>query len=64
MVKTTSYVSYMCGLVRGAAALDPVHSFSPQAGKPPVIKDRPFRIFWATPTMQCQHFFNVDLNLQ
>ncbi|XP_004741914.1 hyaluronidase-4-like [Mustela nigripes] len=31
---------------------------------PPVIKNRPFNIFWAAPTMQCQHFFNVDLNLQ
>ncbi|XP_041583391.1 hyaluronidase-4 isoform X1 [Vulpes lagopus] len=31
---------------------------------PPVIKNQPFNIFWAVPTMQCQHFFNVDLNLQ
>ncbi|XP_058425176.1 hyaluronidase-4-like [Diceros bicornis minor] len=30
---------------------------------PPVIKNRPFNIFWAAPTTQCQHFFNVDLNL-
>ncbi|XP_025721569.2 hyaluronidase-4-like [Callorhinus ursinus] len=31
---------------------------------PPVIKNQPFNIFWAAPTMQCQHFFNVDLTLQ
>uniref|UniRef100_A0A8C3VVG5 Hyaluronidase n=1 Tax=Catagonus wagneri TaxID=51154 RepID=A0A8C3VVG5_9CETA len=31
---------------------------------PPVIKKRPFNIFWAAPTVQCQHFFNVDLNLR
>ncbi|XP_006202396.1 hyaluronidase-4-like [Vicugna pacos] len=30
---------------------------------PPVIKRQPFNIFWAAPTMQCQHFFRVDLNL-
>ncbi|XP_046951487.1 hyaluronidase-4-like [Lynx rufus] len=30
---------------------------------PPVIKNQPFNMFWAAPTMQCQHFFNVDLNL-
>ncbi|XP_008055266.1 hyaluronidase-4-like [Carlito syrichta] len=31
---------------------------------PPVIKDQPFNIFWAAPTMYCNHFFNVDINLQ
>ncbi|XP_076977835.1 hyaluronidase-4-like isoform X3 [Tamandua tetradactyla] len=31
---------------------------------PPVIKNQPFNIFWAAPTMQCRHFFNVDLNLK
>lgn len=31
---------------------------------PAVIRNRPFSIFWAAPTMQCRHFFNVDLNLQ
>ncbi|XP_039095625.1 hyaluronidase-1-like isoform X2 [Hyaena hyaena] len=30
---------------------------------PPVIKNQPFNMLWAAPTMQCQHFFNVDLNL-
>ncbi|XP_052494369.1 hyaluronidase-4-like [Budorcas taxicolor] len=41
--------------------------FTHSALKPamaPVITKRPFSIFWAAPTMQCQHFFNVDLNLQ
>ena len=41
--------------------------FTHSALKPamaPVITKRPFNIFWAAPTMQCQHFFNVDLNLQ
>lgn len=31
---------------------------------PPGIKNRSFSIFWAAPTRQCQHFFNVDLNPQ
>ncbi|XP_004677230.1 PREDICTED: hyaluronidase-1-like [Condylura cristata] len=31
---------------------------------PPVIKNTPFNVFWAAPTIQCQHFFNVNLNLQ
>ena len=38
------------------SALKPVMS--------PVIKQWPFNIFWAAPTTQRQHFFNVDLNLQ
>ncbi|XP_007944938.2 hyaluronidase-4 [Orycteropus afer afer] len=31
---------------------------------PPVVHNQPFNIFWAAPTMQCKHFFNVDLHLQ
>ncbi|XP_012617536.1 hyaluronidase-4-like isoform X1 [Microcebus murinus] len=31
---------------------------------PPVIKNQPFNIFWAAPTMYCKHFFKVNLNLQ
>uniref|UniRef100_A0A8C2YKF6 Hyaluronidase n=1 Tax=Chinchilla lanigera TaxID=34839 RepID=A0A8C2YKF6_CHILA len=31
---------------------------------PPVIKNHPFNIFWAAPTMYCSHFFEVDMNLQ
>uniref|UniRef100_A0A8C5L2N7 Hyaluronidase n=1 Tax=Jaculus jaculus TaxID=51337 RepID=A0A8C5L2N7_JACJA len=31
---------------------------------PPVIKDQPFNIFWAAPTVYCKDFFNVNLNLQ
>ncbi|XP_006859428.1 PREDICTED: hyaluronidase-1-like [Chrysochloris asiatica] len=30
---------------------------------PPVVQNQPFNIFWAAPTMQCKHFFNVDLHL-
>uniref|UniRef100_A0A673V050 Hyaluronidase n=1 Tax=Suricata suricatta TaxID=37032 RepID=A0A673V050_SURSU len=44
----------------------PLIKFTPSALKPvlpPVIKNQPFNMFWAAPTMQCQHFFNVDLNL-
>ncbi|CAI9160605.1 unnamed protein product, partial [Rangifer tarandus platyrhynchus] len=37
---------------------------APKPAMPPVITKRPFNIFWAAPTMQCQHFFSVDLNLQ
>lgn len=41
--------------------------FSPSALKPTVpqvVKNQPFNIFWASPIMQCQHFFNADLSLQ
>ncbi|KAM9216781.1 hyaluronidase-4-like [Dugong dugon] len=31
---------------------------------PPVVQNQPFNIFWAAPTTQCKHFFNVDLYLQ
>ncbi|XP_060051706.1 hyaluronidase-4 [Erinaceus europaeus] len=40
----------------------PFHSTLKPA-MPPVI-NRPFSIFWAAPTTQCQHLFNVTLNLR
>nr|XP_008256472.1 hyaluronidase-4 isoform X1 [Oryctolagus cuniculus]XP_051704886.1 hyaluronidase-4 isoform X1 [Oryctolagus cuniculus] len=30
----------------------------------PVIKNQPFNIFWAAPTVYCRHSFNVNMNLQ
>lgn len=64
MVKTTSHASCVGGRV-GVLPLLLVFTHSAlKPETPPMIKNRPFSIFWATPTMQCQHFFNVDLNLQ
>ncbi|XP_008704123.1 hyaluronidase-4-like [Ursus maritimus] len=58
----------MCNLwVAWLGVLLPLVKFTHSVLKPalsPVIKNRPFNVFWAAPTMQCQHFFNVDLNLQ
>ncbi|KAL6057345.1 hypothetical protein STEG23_019240 [Scotinomys teguina] len=31
---------------------------------PPVIKDQPFNIFWAAPTLFCKDHFGVNMNLQ
>ncbi|XP_021020908.1 hyaluronidase-1-like [Mus caroli] len=31
---------------------------------PPVIKDHPFNVFWAAPTLFCKDNFNVNMNLQ
>ncbi|CAH6778348.1 Hyal6 [Phodopus roborovskii] len=31
---------------------------------PPVIKDQPFNIFWAAPTLFCKDHFDVSMNLQ
>ncbi|XP_064146444.1 hyaluronidase-4-like [Loxodonta africana] len=45
----------------------PAGVFTHPALKPamsPVVQNQPFNIFWAAPTTQCNHFFDVDLQLQ
>lgn len=65
MVKTTRFASSV--VVMGLGELLLLVTFTHSALEPaatPGTKNRSFSIFWAAPTRQCQHFFNVDLNLQ